>query len=233
MLKFIDKRTIFSCLDLGLHVELGWPPDDMQLKCWQDITLYRELRELKGLRIGEIGGGLSRILPKLASSNNCFNIDKFEGAQGGPTKPPKIKDVENMIAFLGEFSPEIPNDFFDVVFSVSVCEHVPAKMAKSFMDDHVRILKPGGLGLHAIDLYIADYAIPQAEERLNIYKQWITRKDIVPRERLGRLPPVFTTDMATNPDAKMAVWNRTSPALKDLRSYSQSVSLFMAFRKPV
>lgn len=232
MLRFIDKISVFECLDAGLHTELGWPADDMQLKTWQDIVLYRELREMRGMCIGEIGGGLSRILPNLTRYNRCYNIDRFEGAQGGPSTAPTIPGVENKVAFLGEFSPEIPDNFFDVVFSVSVIEHITTRDATRFFDDHIRILKPGGLGLHAIDLYIADYPIPTAIDRLKLYRSWITRKDIVPRVPLGRLAPVFTTDMASNPDWKMAIWNKSSPGLKDLRGYTQSVALEMAFRKP-
>ena len=86
--------------------------------------MYSRLRDKSGLVIGEIGGGDSRILLRLAKRNRCYNIEKFEGADGGPKSEIVIPGVTNIRAFVGEFDANLSSDFFDVAFSVSVVEHV-------------------------------------------------------------------------------------------------------------
>lgn len=53
---------------------------------------------------------------------------------------------------LGEQLPELPDNKFDMTFTVSVLEHVPDEAIKAICDDLYRITKPGGWTLHSIDL---------------------------------------------------------------------------------
>ena len=53
---------------------------------------------------------------------------------------------------LGSSLPELPDQSFDLVFSISVIEHVPPEAKNNFYKDMFRILKPGGFIAHSIDI---------------------------------------------------------------------------------
>lgn len=231
MLKFISKAETFRWLDEGLHSQLAWPQNSIHLKTWQDMAVYDRLKGLKGKVIGEVGGGDSRILHKLKLSNTCFNIDKFEGQDGGPPAEINIPGVTNVLTYLGESSVSLPPDFFDVVYSVSVVEHVPNDAAPAFISDLVRVLKPGGISLHAIDLYVSSDPVSSAQARVDIYASWLRVPGIAPLE-IGPVPrALFHSSMASNPDLTMWNWSRSSPAMRPIREERQSVTMLFGIRK--
>lgn len=45
----------------------------------------------------------------------------------------------------------LPNDYFDIVYSVSVIEHLPADALDEFFAEISRILKPNGVHIHSYD----------------------------------------------------------------------------------
>lgn len=53
---------------------------------------------------------------------------------------------------LGDFNADLKDNYFDLVFSISVLEHVKAGQIKPICDDMFRMLKPGGVCVHTIDL---------------------------------------------------------------------------------
>lgn len=228
---FIRKQTVFDAWDQGLHKPIS-PDNKYHLKTAQDLNVWLYLRHLKGKKIAEVGGGNSRILPALAKQNTCYNIEKFQGADGGPSHEVYIPGVQNIIAFLGENSPQVLPDFFDAVFSVSVVEHVPTPDAlKAFFSEGVRSLKRGGIWLHAIDLYIEQTPDSYWRERFEIYREWVENEFLQPVGGIYRGSLRFDCSMATNPDNTMYMWNRVNPKLSDLRKRAQSVSIVLAARK--
>jgi SAM-dependent methyltransferase len=231
VLRFIKKSETFRSLDANLHTELGWKQVGIHLKTWQDLAVYSRIRKLSGMNIAEIGGGKSRTLPKLSGKNTCFNIDKFEGADGGPREEYVIPNVKNIKTFLGEFSPEIPDESLDVVYSVSVVEHVPAEGFDAFMLDTLRVLKPNGLCLHAIDMYVGTHVVPYAQERLDLYLGWIKHHRLLPLEPTFEQKALFRSEFVSNPDYTMWTWGQISQGLKTQRENTQSVSMIMGFRK--
>jgi len=231
MLEFITKADIWRQLDAGLHTELGWVHSKILLKTWQDMAVYERLRDATGLRIAEIGGGASRILPKLAEHNTCFNVDKFTGQHGGPKTEHIIDGVTNVPAYLGEYSLDLPDNSFDVVFSVNVVEHVPHTATVAFIDDLLRILKPGGVCYHAMSMYVGDTPDPSNVKKLETYAGWLTRLDVTPMEETTATQPLFQSNMGTNPDLTMWKWGQSNAALTEWRCTTQSVSLFMGFHK--
>ena len=69
---------------------------------------------------------------------------------------------------------------FDVVFSISVVEHVgTAEELAAFHEDQLRILKPGGMFIHAIDLYLEDEPSPYWVQRFDAYRSWVTSSESV------------------------------------------------------
>lgn len=83
MFRFVTKKELWGFEDSGLAAQL--PPTHIwHLKDIQDAMAYKYLHNLKNMRIAEVGGGNSRILPILARQNTCFNIEPFDGVGQGP-----------------------------------------------------------------------------------------------------------------------------------------------------
>src|SRR3546814_1705979 len=72
---------------------------------------------------------------------------------------------------MGSFAPELEDDYFDLAFSISVIEHIPYKALDDFWRDHARVLAPGGLAIHTIDLYLGDMPNPAVATRLKHYRE--------------------------------------------------------------
>lgn len=230
MLDFIRKTTLWDAWNTKLDQEIG-ARGTFHLKSIQDIAIYKQLKDRENQSIAEIGGGNSRILSALSKRNKCANIEKFEGQGNGPTHEINIDGVENIIAFLGQRSGVIPKSAFDVLFSISVVEHVPTEALGSFLEEGLECLKPGGLWLHAIDIYIEEQPSLWIRERLAEYQKWFDHPDLVPLGPIYSGPLKFSTDMATNPDDEMYRWGQYAPSLIELRKIAQSVSILLAGTK--
>lgn len=203
-----------------------------RLKHIQDAWTLARLLPVRDAKILEIGGGSSRVLPVLDASNECWNLDEFEGDGNGLAEAPDMPGVRLVQRRLGDFPAELQDDYFDIAFSISVIEHIPSQALEAFWADHARVLAPGGLALHAIDLYIGDEPSPAVARRLQHYRELPARfglEMVEPPAFDGA--PVFRCDMASNSDWGMWRWNKTIPALRDTRAASQSVSLAMVLRK--
>jgi hypothetical protein len=146
-----------------------------------------------------------------------------------------MPSVRIVPAFMGESSPLLNTGSFDVVFSVSVVEvveHVPTEDLAAFHEDQLRILKPGGMFIHAIDFYLEDEPAAHHLNRFDRYRSWVTSSEsVVPVGQIYRGPCRFTCDLATNPDNVMYAWGRVAPKLIELRQSAQVVSLLVAGRK--
>lgn len=204
------------------------------LKHVQDAWILANIRQHTGSRILEVGGADSRVLKVLDPSNEKWNLDEFKGVGHGPKTVFHIEGVKNLRSKLGDFSPGLPADHFDVVFSVSVVEHVPSGAPlQNFFADAMRVLKPGGVTLHAIDLYLTDKGAYPNADRLRQYLaiaestglKWIEPPAIDEDVR-------FSCAYATHPDIGMYRRNAIEPSLKQVRSIAQSVSLKLGLRKP-
>ncbi|MBK1720034.1 SAM-dependent methyltransferase [Thiocystis violacea] len=231
MFDFIRKHTLWQALDAGYLEELE-QKISYQLKSAQDLAVYSLLRDCRGLDMAEIGGGDSRLLRRLAKHNRCCNIDRFEGANCGPQQTPRIEGVRNILTFLGEFDPRLPEASFDAVFSISVVEHLRRDTEEAFHHDLLRILKPGGLFLHAIDFYLGDEPSAQDQRRMGTYRAWISEPDRVePLGEVREIEPRFQCDMASNPDHILHGWGRFAPRLIEVRKICQNVSLLVGGHK--
>lgn len=232
MLYPILKKNFWKHLDEGA---VPSNPVKFHLKYIQDVEAFHLVKGCSGLVIGEIGANHSRILPELSADNDCYCIDRFDVSVGqGYTKKPDNVDYKFLDCFVGNSSDVIEDDTFDVLFSVSVVEHVPTEGLKEFFDDSLRILKPGGFCIHLIDMYMSDTDLSGGEGRYKEYFDFLTAK----RERAvcpeAIVPPAemrFSTAFATNPDDTMKGWNRLVPNLTVVRERSQSCSIIMGFYK--
>lgn len=206
------------------------PSKPYELKDVQDAFILRRLRGARGARILEVGGGRSRILPLLSSSNECWVLDKFEGKGRGPTRAPRLPGIRTVYAYMGDFSGALMPSYFDFVVSVSVLEHVPLDSMNEFFQDCARVLKVGGHMLHAIDTYLFDASDSTMarpfEKRIEAYLRFADRPDL--GIKLTQDPSVdqtltFSCRYASLPDNVLHEWNLTRPSLK--RAIGQVVSL--------
>lgn len=229
MFDFVRKPLIWEAWDGALQEEIG-EMAAFQLKSMQDLAVYRLLKGVSGQTIAEVGAGHSRLLPVLARQNQCVAIDGFEGRGGGPTAAQDVSGVQTIATYLGEMSPLLASESFDVVFSISVVEHVEALAA--FHEDQLRILRPGGFFVHAIDMYVSDEPDDHNRRLFEIYRGWVTCSEgVEPLDQVYSGPFAFTCDLATNPDNIMHSWGRVAPSLVGLRQRAQCVSVLVGGRK--
>jgi hypothetical protein len=233
---FITKAEYFAALDdrktmkrLRRTRRLG-----ADLKHVQDAWVLTRLRDAKGLRILEIGGADARTLNTIAGGNEIWNLDDFgeTGTNRRKREVPKTKKVKVVPAKLGSFAKELPEGHFDIIVSISVVEHVPYDAYPDFWRDHVRVMKPKGLALHAVDFYLGEEADPVAEKRLDQLLSAWREAGLAPDEEspIAR-PVVFRPNYASNPDFGMWRWNRAAPTLAARRAVAQSVSLAVTLRR--
>ncbi len=106
-------------------------------------------------RILEIGAGCNRSFDRMFGRHAEYWMlddvqgprrEKFEWTLG---QRPDTHFVRGMI---GQFSDDLSSESFDVVFSISVLEHVPQHEKPNVYRDMFRLLKPGGVIVHSIDL---------------------------------------------------------------------------------
>jgi hypothetical protein len=130
-------------------------PAICDLKVYQDYLTYCFIaRNIPpGSRILEIGGGDSRILRYFSEQHECWNIDKYEGIGAGPVEftSPHYRIVYD---YIGEHSTELPDHYFDLVFSISALEHTPGEspaVYERILKDIHRVLKPKCPSFHCFD----------------------------------------------------------------------------------
>lgn len=230
MYDIITKEEYFNWLDQGLV-------DDKKphLKNIQDAFILSQISKHQGCKIAEIGGGQSRVLEKLWQKNECWNIDKLEGLGAGLYEYKTSSNVRLVRAYLGDFDQELPDSYFDVVFSISVIEHVPDDRLNAFFCDMNRILKPGGLCIHAIDAYLGDEISQRTVPRIDLYLKISSDSSL--NLQLFQKPAInanttFRSHYASNSDIVLYSWNKIVPgAMTKIRTQFQSVSIKAIWKK--
>lgn len=130
------------------------------LKTYQDLFTYTLICDNlpAGARLLEIGGGNSRVARWLEGQFEIWNLDKLEGAGHGPVAGAGEHEPRLVRDYIGSFNQALADHSFDCVFSISTMEHVPEDRS-TFADilaDTRRLLKPGGVCFHTIDIVLKD-----------------------------------------------------------------------------
>jgi len=132
--------------------------DSCDLKPYQDLLVYNSITSNlePGSKILEIGGGYSRVLSAIKSDYECWNIDKLEGLETELETVKANTDNRLVIDYMGNFSSELPNNYFDCVFSIGTLSQVPEdeETFQNICRDINRVLKVGGLSLHLFDIIL-------------------------------------------------------------------------------
>lgn len=134
--------------------------DYCDLKVYQDLMTFAFIKQniTEGSKILEVGGGQSRIMNYFKNTYECWNVDKLEGFGNGPTKV-ELSGINLIYDYIGNFNKEIPDNYFDFVFSISALEHTvvgDTNAYKNILVNINQILKPGGYSLHCIDQCVDD-----------------------------------------------------------------------------
>jgi glycosyltransferase involved in cell wall biosynthesis/ubiquinone/menaquinone biosynthesis C-methylase UbiE len=185
-------------------------PDKEQLKFYQDLLVLRFIRDnvSPGSRILDVGGGISRILAHLAPNYECWNIDKLDGVGNGPraVKDPPYRLVRD---YMGNFNSELPDGYFDLVFSISALEHVPqhdSALFDSIINDINRVLKPGGLSLHLFDIVLKQKGMWNNKFTQYIFENVATINQPATEDEMRRDPDLY----AMSEEAYNKTWLHTT-----------------------
>jgi SAM-dependent methyltransferase len=117
-----------------------------------------------GERVLDVGGAYSWVPSYLQSKFNCdvwvvddFGVtvdESFWLRYGSPDEfvaaHPELRFVRERVGNPALSS--LPEEYFDVVYSVSTMEHVPNELTPAVWQHMARLVKPGGDLIHAIDL---------------------------------------------------------------------------------
>ncbi|MGE5498035.1 MAG: glycosyltransferase, partial [Syntrophothermus sp.] len=157
----LDHFSYFKNSDVELY-GVKKDPALCELKVYQDLLCYSFIKTNipKGSKILEIGGGQSRVLRKLEYEYECWNVDKLEGLGDGPTSIHQ-GNVRLIRDYIGNFNKELPENYFDFVFSISTLEHVPENNLtfNNICRDIERVMKTGALSLHCLDVAAQDNSV--------------------------------------------------------------------------
>jgi SAM-dependent methyltransferase len=203
------------------------------MKHAQAAWMLSELAHLSGLRILEAGAGFGRVLRTLQKHERwALEMPNGNGRTVNEkrlTMPPAIRLVEG---YLGGYVRDLPDNYFDVIYSISVVEHIPPTDVAGFFSEHVRLLRPKGVGLHAVDFYLGDAPQPHVESRIDSYLRAISNAGLQLRDGVSiSRPLLFQTRDASASDLAMLELNNVAPRLAHQRARLQSVSLAIAVVK--
>ncbi len=163
---FATVRQLFSFKRRGLSLKPfpGYSDDQWGIKAHNRPWVEERGQFRRGEKIVEVGGAYSLFPEYLAEryGTESWIIDDFGCYSneialwqrwGDPDKwiaeHPLVRYVKTPMGF---FNPEIPDNYFDCVFTISTLEHVPKNLWSAIISDMLRVTKPGGRQLHSIDI---------------------------------------------------------------------------------
>ena len=78
-----------------------------------------------------------------------------------------IRGYTFLPAYIGSFDKDLPDSYFDLVFSISVVEHINEAddVLQNIVKDIDRVLKPGGYNVHCIDCRFPSKKPPSIDNR--------------------------------------------------------------------
>ena len=223
VLAAITKAEYFGWLDRGF----GNEEVTFRLKDAQDAWINSIGANYSRARVLEIGGGTSRVLPRfLQLGHSCVNMDPFRGEAGGPPMLSVQEGVEVILAYIGDFEPSARDASFDLVFSVSVLEHIPDdRLRPAFADIH-RLLKPGGRSFHATAVMVGDKPSTRVAGEVQRLLEAVEEAGLELLDQPRVTPELtFRTEFATESDFNLWQGWRASPTLEQHVLEYQIVSL--------
>ena len=191
-----SRRPHFNWFEVSAKKLFGSAvhPDYCDLKMYQDLLCYTFIVDNlpKGSSILEVGGCDSRVLKALKNDYECWNVDKLEGLGNGLTEV-AVDGYRMVQAYLGDFSEELPDGYFDFVFSISALEHVE-ESEENFNNiccDMDRVMKPGAFSLHCFDVVAKPDSVWTNSFMPFLFRRYKTINQITPFELMLRDPSLY------------------------------------------
>jgi SAM-dependent methyltransferase len=161
----VDQLFRYKAAGFELPPFPGYTVDQWGIKAHNRPWIEEAGRFQAGQRIVEVGGAYSRLPEYLG---NRYKVDPWVADDFGMASdepmwarwgdprdlPRQFPTVTYVFRRLGDFAPELPSASFDRVFSVSTLEHIPHTAIPAVLKDMHRLLAPGGIELHTIDIPI-------------------------------------------------------------------------------
>ena len=217
-------------------------PRSIHTKHFQHIEMEKIANpyDNEGAVTGDIGSKTNFVnLNKFYKSRSRITIDPYNGAGGGGLA--KLPNIPYPFAIfrclVGVDSEIIPNNLFDITFSISVIEHIGQKesgydctptsappleqenLRNSFAKELLRITKPGGITFHTVD---------HAARNLTFIDNFVNQ-GWIPLD--NTLPPTLDECLNSEVAIRQQVhWTRHQQDLPDKHLHSV---LMLGFRKPL
>jgi SAM-dependent methyltransferase len=125
------------------------------LKAMGRLFCVDKILRLQPKRVLEVGGGCTTFFDQhFGTKTEYWMIDNgdFDPWKRFDELLKKRQNTRFVRGLLGEFKSQLPDSSFDLVFSISVLEHVPKERRSDVYRDMFRILRPGGAIVHSIDI---------------------------------------------------------------------------------
>lgn len=87
---------------------------------------------------------------------------------------PKVKFHGGL---LGDFNPALPQNYFDMVYSISTIEHIPQDNISAAFEEAFKLLRPGGIMFHSYDVYYGQNVKPVFDAYENSGFEWLKPKE--------------------------------------------------------
>jgi ubiquinone/menaquinone biosynthesis C-methylase UbiE len=188
------KKMKYDVELFGIEVD----PGNCDLKIYQDLLTFTFIKQNydRPIKMLDVGGGTSRILEYFKKEHECWNIDKLEGVGNGPLgQDVQTEEIKFVYDYMGNFNKELPDNYFDLVFSISTLEHVPLNDTEAYgniLKDINRVIKPGSYSLHTIDLVWLGEKYVWTNEILNyLFKNQVMINKFIPFDEVIMDPDIF------------------------------------------
>ena len=137
---------------------------DWSLKEFGSLFIYDHIVKSGGrMKVCEFGPGFNVFFSsKLSTAHEYWSIDDSGSNLGIGADAERYQKVvktreenghRHVAGLLGANSSDLPSDHFDVVFSISVIEHIAGEDMGSVATEAYRILRKGGVLINTIDIY--------------------------------------------------------------------------------
>ncbi|OIP71111.1 MAG: hypothetical protein AUK43_07050 [Oscillatoriales cyanobacterium CG2_30_40_61] len=204
-------------------------PDACDLKIYQDLLVYNFITQNlpKGSKLLEIGGGNSRVLEVLKQDYECWNLDKFEGVGNGPNQIINYANSRIVLDYIGNFNAELPNQYFDCVFSISTLEHISEDETtfEKITQDIDRILKPDGFSLHCFDVVVKPKEVWTNQFLPYLFKTQKTLNSLIDFDQIKLDPDLY----GMSEIAYRQFWQPTTQ--KSYQEFGQPISYNILWQK--
>jgi ubiquinone/menaquinone biosynthesis C-methylase UbiE len=152
--EFIELRKKYPEVVDPFNDKLSWG-----LKMYGYLSIYDQILKLKPQKVLEVGAGLNLLFFYLLGKKLEYWMVDDGSLYPDPAQFREKLSIMNGVHFvnslLGYFPKELPDNYFDMIFSISVLEHTPLDpptAMENVCKDMYRLLKPGGFIVHTIDI---------------------------------------------------------------------------------